>query len=148
MLYLSFLFSFGLIALSVKLSVNLNCQRCAISFGAEEETKIELSPRISGKCQLILMPGETRDLKLAGVEIRDAGDLAVEFFTEGAVVPVPVEGFYPEKKSTSIAISVPADIDISRTWSGRVRLGEDVFCEFEVKFLDAEVAKSLGWENA
>jgi len=107
---------------------------------------VELTPRISGKCQLILIPGETRDLKLAGVEIRDAGDLVVEFFAEGTVIPVPVEGFYPEKKSTSIAISVPADIDILRTWSGRVKLGEEVFCEFEVKFLDAEKARSLGWE--
>lgn len=105
---------------------------------------MELSPRISGRCQLILIPGETRDLKLAGVEIRD--DLAVEFFAEDLVVPIPVEGFYPEQDSTGIAISVPADIDRTKAWSGRIRLGDTLFCEFEVKFLDPEFAKSLGWE--
>ena len=116
---------------------------------------MELTPRISGKCQLILIPGETRNLKLAGVEIRDAEDLVIEFFPEGSVITVPIKRFCPEQvladyglspEPPGIAISVPADIDISRTWSGRVRLGQDVFCEFEVKFLDAEVAKSLGWE--
>jgi len=107
---------------------------------------MELTPRISGKCQLILIPGETRDLKLAGMEIRDAADLAVEFCADGLVVPVPVEGFYPEQNSTSIAISVPADIDHTKTWSGRIRFGGEIFCEFEVKFLDPELAKSLGWE--
>lgn len=107
---------------------------------------MELSPQISGKCQLILIPGEKRDLKLAGMKIRDAADLAVEFYTEDLIVPVPVEGFYLEQNSTSVAISVPADIDRTKTWSGRIRFGGEVFCEFEVKFLDAEMAKSLGWE--
>ena len=105
---------------------------------------MELNPRISGKCQLILIPGETRDLKLAGVELYDAVEIVVEFLAGDEVVPIPVKGFYPEPPG--VAISVPADIDRTKTWSGRIKLGGEVFCEFEVKLLDAELAKSLGWE--
>lgn len=108
---------------------------------------MELSPKISGRCQLILIPGETRDLKLAGVEIRDATDLVVEFFAEDSVVPVPVKGFYPEQDSTGVAISVPADIDRAKAWFGHIRLSNTLFCEFEVKFLDPEHVASLGWES-
>lgn len=105
---------------------------------------MELTPRISGKCQLILIPGERRELELVGVEVHDG--VAVEFFADDTTVLIEVEGFFPQERRTSIVIIVPTDIDISRAWSGRVRFGEEVFCEFEVKFLDAEKAKSLGWE--
>lgn len=105
---------------------------------------MELTSRISGKCQVILIPGERRELGLVGVEIRDG--IAVEFFADDTTVPVEVEGFFPQERRTGVVIIVPTKIDISRAWSGRVKLGEEVFCEFEVKFLDAEKAKSLGWE--
>jgi len=105
---------------------------------------MELTPRISGRCQLILIPGERRELELGGVEIR--GGAAVEFFTDDTTIPIEVEGFFPQPRRTGVVIIVPADIDTARSWSGRVKLGEEVFCEFEVKFLDAEKAKELGWE--
>ena len=122
---------------------------------------MELNPRISGKCQLILIPGETRELKLGEVGVAEIQELSVEFFAANTSIPAPLTGviieyanpfvvkadrFYSEGKYTVFELAVPAEIDTSKPWSGRVILNGEIFCEFEVKFLDAEKAKSLGWE--
>jgi len=110
---------------------------------------MELNPRISGKCQLILIPGETREVEIGGVKIqdileaRDLSAIAVEFTAEDTTVAAPVEVLIPAPPR--IVFIVPAKIDTAKNWTGRVKLYGETFCEFEVKLLDPELAKSLGW---
>lgn len=112
---------------------------------------MKLSRRVSGKCLLILIPGEVRDVELEGVEIQDILEarnlsaIAVEFTAEDTTVAAPVGALIPAPPR--IAFTIPAKIDTAKNWNGCVKLHGEPFCEFEVKLLNPEHAKALGWRN-
>ena len=96
-----------------------------------------ITEKISGKCQLILIPGEERV-----VEVDAPGLQPLEIHIRGAGRK---RGYCLGQGNGRIRVRVPDHLSPDDNWSGLVTADGKPFCEFDVKVLSRELAQLAGY---
>ena len=97
---------------------------------------MRLSKSLSNKCQLILIPGETRAVE---AEVEDFQRLELFISSDGKKRICLGRGTNP------LRITVPRDIAPATQWAGELRVDGESFCRFEARILSEHLAFIAGF---
>lgn len=95
-----------------------------------------ITEKISGKCQLILIPGEKRVIEVGS----SFQPLEVFVRAEGRR-----RGYCLGQGNGRITLRVPDHLSPDENWSGVIMADGKPFCEFDVKILSRELAQLAGY---
>ena len=97
---------------------------------------MRLSAALSGKCQLILIPGETRI-----IEVEAPGVQRLEILLSSGPETVCIAQGAPGK----LKIRVDETLSPDKTWVGIIKADGKPWCRFDAKVLSRELAQIAGF---